>query len=173
MSDLLKALRKFDGKAVTILSEARARFGGDPDFMGELVSYIDSQEPYVADGATWLIKDCLESGLVLKPKEVEALVARLETAPSWQAALHLCQVTEFLKMTPKQAGCFGEWAARFLDHERPFVRAWSMSTLQHVAQQAPDMTARAETALAAAERDTSASVRARARKIKARKSQSR
>lgn len=173
MSDLIAALREFDGKAVTILSEARARFSGDPHFMGELVSHIDSPEEHVANGATWLIKDCLDSGVVLGPKQSEALVARLEAVPTWQAALHLCQVAELIALTPNQARCFGEWAARFLDHERPFLRAWSISALQHVAQHAPDLLARAETALAEAEKDTSASVRARMRKIKARKAQSR
>ena len=167
MSELLEALRAFDGKATTILSEARARFGGSADFMGELAVLIASQEGSVSDGATWLIKNCAESGVGPGPPETAAIVARLDAVPSWQAALHLCQTAEYFAFTPRQARRFAEWAALYLDHERPFLRAWSMNALQHAARQAPDIAPLAETALVLAEKDGSASVRARARKFRA------
>ena len=166
MSELLEALQEFDGKAVSILSEARARLGGSPDFLGELAALIASQEGSVSDGATWLIKNCAESGVIPGRPETAAIIARLDDVPSWQAALHLCQTAEFFAFTPDQARRFAEWAAQHLDHERPFLRAWSMSALQHAARQAPDVAPLAETALVAAESDGSASVRARARKIR-------
>lgn len=167
MPELLQALRTFDGKAISMLSEARAQFGDDAHLLGELVTLVDSQEAQVASGATWLIKDCAESGMSMKPKKVTALIARLDSVPSWQAALHLCQTAEFLEMTSDQARSFAAWATQFLDHERPFLRAWSMSALQHAARQAPDLLSPAEKALTAAEKDKSASVRARARQVRA------
>ena len=167
MSDLLQALRAFDGKAISILSEARARFGGSGDFLGELAALIGSQERSVSDGATWLIKNCAESGVVPGPPEVAAIVARLDAVTTWQAALHLCQAAEFLPFTPDQARRFAEWAAQFCEHERPFLRAWSMNALQHAARRAPDLAPLAQTALERAENDGSASVRARARKARA------
>ena len=166
MSELLQALRAFDGKATSILSEARARFGGNADFLNQLAALIASPEGSVSDGATWLIKNCAESDVVPGPLEIAAIVARLDDVPTWQAALHLCQTAEFLAFTPDQARRFAEWAARFLDHERPFLRAWSMNALQHAARHTPDLAPLAETALALAEDDRSASVRARARKIR-------
>ncbi len=167
MSELLQALRAFDGKATSILSEARTRFGGSAGFLDELAALIASQDGSVADGATWLIKDCAESGVVPGPPETAAIVARLDAVPTWQAALHLCQTAEFFAFSPDQARRFAQWAAQFLDHERPFLRAWSMNALQHAARQAPDLAPLAETALSLAENDKSASVRARARKIRA------
>ena len=167
MSELLEVLRAFDGKATSILLEARTRFDGRMDFLGELAVLVGSQERSVSDGATWLIKTCAESGVVPGPPEIAAIVAQLDAVPTWQAALHLCQTAAFLAFTPDQARRFAEWATQFLDHERPFLRAWSMNALQHAARQAPDLAKLAETALLCAENDGSASVRARARKIRA------
>lgn len=168
MSEFLKSLRRFDGKDISTLLEIREHFSGSSDFLGELAALIASQEGSVSDGATWLIKNCAESGLVPGPLEVAEISVRLDDMPTWQAALHLCQMAEFLVLTPDQARRFAEWAAQFLDHERPFLRAWSASALQDAARQAPDLAPLAETALIRAEKDGSASVRARARKIRAR-----
>ena len=151
MSELLKALLAFDGKATSSLLEARSRFGTNADFLGQLAALIGSQEGSVSDGATWLIKKCAESGIVPGPPETAAIVARLDAVPTWQAALHLCQTAEFFTFTSDQARRFAEWSAPFLDHERPFVRAWSMNALQHAARQAPDLAPLAETALVRAD----------------------
>ncbi len=167
MSDLLRALRAFDGKAVSTLSEARKCFGGRADFLGELAALVGSPEGSVSDGATWLIKDCAESGVVPGPPEVAAIVARLDAVSTWPAALHLCQTAEFLAFTPDQARRFAEWATPYRDHDRPFLRAWSMNALQHAARIAPDLASVAEATLVQAEKDSSASVRARARKVRA------
>lgn len=96
------------------------------------------------------------------------IVARLDAVPTWQAALHLCQTAQFLDFTPDQARQFAGWAARFLGHERPFLRAWSMDALHYAAAQAPELALLAERALSAAEKDKAASVRARARNTRAR-----
>ena len=166
MSDLLEALKTFDGKATSILSEAYTRFGENPGFMGELVTLIDAPDGSVVDGATWLIKHCAENGVVPGPEETASIITHLNAVPSWQAALHLCQTAEFLALTPDQAQLFAEWASQFLDHDRPFLRAWSMNALQHAARHAPDLAPLAEKALVLAENDGAASVRARARKIR-------
>lgn len=168
ISELLQALRAFDGKAISILSEARARFGESEGFMSELAALIASQEGAVSDGATWLIKNSAESGVVLGPPEVAAIVDRLDDVRSWGAVLHLCQTAEYFAFTSDQARRFGEWAAQFLNHKRPFLRAWSMDALQHAARHAPDLAPLAEKALIGAENDSAASVRARARNVRAR-----
>lgn len=167
MSDLLQALRAFDGKETSGLSEIRGRLGGSSGFLGDLSAHVGAPEASVSDGATWLIKDCAENGLVPGPLETAAIMERLDAVASWQAALHLCQTAEHFKFSPAEARQFADWASRFLDHKRPFLRAWSMSALQQVAKQAPELAPRAEAALAVAEHDPSASVRARARKVRA------
>lgn len=167
MSELLQALRAFDGKATTLLTEAHARLGGNPGFLAELAELIGSQEGSVSDGATWLIKTCAESGRLPGPSETGIIVSRLDDVSSWQTVLHLCQTAAHLPFTPEQARRFADWVAQFLGHDRPFLRAWSMAALQHAATHAPDLAPQARAALDRAENDRAASVRARARKIRA------
>ncbi|MEQ9444005.1 MAG: hypothetical protein RJS98_00450 [Rhodospirillaceae bacterium] len=150
-----------------MLSEARAQFGDDKKVLKKLATLVDSQEGSVADGATWLIKDCAESGVVPSPSDVAEIVSRLDAIPTWQAALHLCQCAAFFDFTPDQARQFAGWVEQFRDHERPFLRAWSMDALHHTAKQAPDLAPRAARALSIAEKDKAASVRARARNVRA------
>lgn len=164
MSELEKALKAYDGKAVSILSEVRARLGAADVFLLELSEFISCHEGFVADGATWLIKHSAEDGVEIGPRETAAIIERLSTVRSWQAVLHLCQIAKFLRFSPDQARTFAHWASHYLDHKRPFLRAWSMDAIQHAALSASDLSDLAESALAQATRDTAASVRARSRK---------
>ncbi len=170
MPDLLRALREFDGKTTSVLLDIRARFGAGDGFLADLATLIACPDGAVSDGATWLIKNSAENGVVPGGSARAAIIARLDGVTRWQAALHLCQTVEFLDLTSDEARRFATWAAEFLDHERPFLRAWSMAAFQHAAQRAPDLADPAEAALRRAEGDASASVRARARKMRALKS---
>lgn len=163
MTTLEDALRRFDGKAVTILSEARAVFGDRRTFLTELVQLAGHEEPNVSDGATWLIKASLEDGIRLSSSQVEELFGRLDAVSSWPAQLHICQSIQHLEISVHQASAFADWLTPLLASDRPFLRAWSMDALQHLAKQNPTLAERAAAALNAAENDGAASVRARAR----------
>ncbi|MEM1103872.1 MAG: hypothetical protein AAGH48_07170 [Pseudomonadota bacterium] len=167
MSDLKQALRAYNGKAVSILSEARVRFGEGDDVLLELAPLIASQDGYISDGATWLLKAYAEDGVAIAPNARAAILKNLGGVASWQAALHLCQTAKFLGFTPAQARAFADWAAAFIDHDRPFLRAWSIDALQHMAALSPNIAPLAEKALKQARDDKAASVRARARKYEA------
>jgi len=159
-----QALQAYDGRKISILSEVRARFDGKNKFLPELIALIGSQNSFVSDGATWLIKNCAEDGVEMKLSVVETIIARLDAVTTWQSALHLCQTVKHLHFTPDQARRFAEWATPLLEHQRPFLRAWSMDALQHIAVLATDIAPLAHKALDRATRDQAASVRARARK---------
>ena len=58
-------LADYDGKAVSLLSEARAVCQTAPEYLEELVSLCVDPRPFVSDGATWLLKAELEDGLAL------------------------------------------------------------------------------------------------------------
>ena len=66
MVDSLQELRDhisaFDGRALTILGEAEARFRDRPDYLESLVALAGDDSEAVSSGATWLIKAHLESG---------------------------------------------------------------------------------------------------------------
>ena len=164
MKRLRDALGNFDGKAVSILSEIRAGFGHRKTFVAELLSFAADDEGAVSDGATWLIKNLLDEGTRLTPSQTEDLIGRLDAITTWQAQLHICQSVGHLDVPTRQTGAFADWLTPLLRSDRPFLRAWSMDALQHLAARNADLKTRAATALNAAEKDSKASVRARARR---------
>ncbi len=164
MSELREAMRRYDGRAISMLSEIRAKFTQSDDFLSELIDLVDVNDDFISDGATWLIKDCVMSGSKPTEQEITALVQRLDSVSTWPAVLHLCQLAQHISFTSEQAKQFGSWASGFVSHERPFLRAWSMDALQRVARTSHDLSAAAESSLAAAQVDRAASVRARAKK---------
>ena len=164
MKRLRDALTHFDGKAVSILSEIRAGFGSRKTFVSELVALAADGEAAVSDGATWLIKNLLEDGAQLTPSQTEDLIGRLDAITTWQAQLHVCQSAGHLDVPARQTGAFADWLTPLLQSDRPFLRAWSMDALQHLAARNAELVHRAEAALDAAEQDPAASVRARARR---------
>ena len=165
MSELSNDLRAYDGKAVTLLSEAEVKHGARPTYLAELVVLAASDEAHVSDGATWLLKAGLEKGRGLKLKETKALIGSLEVITSWPAQLHICQMAHLLAVPQADAAAFAAWLGGLLGHKRPFLRAWSMSALVAVAGQHSAHAAQAEAALQAAREDPAASVRARVRNV--------
>ncbi|MEM8644715.1 MAG: hypothetical protein AAGF86_00085 [Pseudomonadota bacterium] len=165
MASLLEDLRGYDGKAITLLSEAAAKHGGTPAYLSELVALCSHDELPVSEGATWLLKANLENGVPLPPAQTETLLASLGKITHWPAQLHLCQMLHALTVPEKHAAAMAGWLSGLLTHKRPFLRAWSMSALQSLAAQHPAFEPEAKAALKAAKSDTAASVRARARNL--------
>ena len=163
MNRLEGALKRYDGKTTATLSEIRAAFGGRQTFPSDLVRLAAHDDTRVSEGATWLIKDLLDGGARLTPSQTEDLLGRLDAVSSWQAQLHICQAAGRLETPAHLTDACADWLTSLLQSDRPFLRAWSMDALQHLASRSRKLAGRAEAALAAAEQDPAASVRARAR----------
>jgi len=163
MKQLLEDLRAYDGKAITILGEIEARYGSTDSYAADLVGLAAHDVATVSDGATWLLKAHLEGGGRLSAAATRRLFENLDKITAWQAQLHLCQMMEHVDVSVAQAAAVVAWLTPLQQHKRPFLRAWSMSALQHVAAQHPKFAEEAAAALALAEADNAASVRARAR----------
>ena len=164
MTELEDALEEFDGKATSLLSEIKARFGDSPAFMDELIRLADCESGHVSAGATWLIKNLLEDGGRLSEQQTQDFLGRLNGVSDWQSQLHVCQSFQYLGMPAELAGACAAWLTPILRSDRPFLRGWSMDALQHLASRAPELGDSAAAALRAAEADPAASVRARARR---------
>lgn len=165
-SELERRLLEFDGKAISVLSEARAARRTDANFLDELATFSFDARSAISDGATWILKAELESGTKLPPKVLARIVGSLDKIRSWQAALHLCQSVEMFELSPKQAKPFLKWARTYANHARPFLRAWSCHARVMIGHKFPDMRNEVALALQSAEADDAASVQARARQLR-------
>lgn len=162
---LSTALAKFDGKAITSLAQIEAEFGNDPEYLAALIDLLPSDQPNLENGATWLIKDRLERGDSLSQTRTDQLAAAAPALTDWQAQLHVAQVARLLHPSPAPARVLALEMIELLDHERPFLRAWSLDALVHLAKLYPEFEARSQQALGEAIEDEAASVRARARQL--------
>ena len=158
-------LAGWDGTHVAPLKACLAAHAGDPGFAATLIARIGLQSDNSSDAATWLLKAALESGLVLDGGQTDALLARLDAVRSPTSTLHLCQVVRLLEVDANSAPGLCAWLEGNLLHDRPFIRAWALDAVVSLARRHPRCTHIADTALATAESDPAASVRARARKL--------
>lgn len=164
-SSLESELEKFDGVAVSILSEARVKCAGSPQYFDELVRLSFDPRETISAGATWIIKAELEEGADLKPNQIQEIASSVNIEMPWQSMLHLCQSIECIHLTEEQADRFFKWAHSLSDHTRPFLRAWSLHVLVYVAMNYDRYRKVAVLELKKAEEDKAASVRARVRKL--------
>ncbi len=159
-------LREYDGQAISLLSEARMACKDRTGYLGDLVALCFDPSPTISDGATWILKAELEDGAEMSPELCEQVVASLGALEAWQAVLHICQAADGFPFSAPQAGGFIRWATTFSDHPRPFLRAWSMNSIVVLGRKFEEFRRGGERALAKAENDTAASVRARARRLR-------
>lgn len=165
LEDLRQRLVDYDGRAVTLLGEAEAALGADPDYLDVLIALVSKTQGHVASGATWLLKSALEKGQSLSGRQVAALCEGLSDQAAWDVQLHICQCIQYLTISGDCAARLVAWLEPLLHHDRPFLRAWSVDALYRISRQHPAYSDRFEQALAVAKQDTAASVRARARKL--------
>lgn len=158
-------LAEFDGKATTLLGEARAAFGSEDGYIDALIVLAGDQDWPVSAGATWLLKYDLERGATLSEAATAKLIATLGDLRHWSALLHLCQSVRHLRPDETQASVMARWLAPLCAHERPFVRAWALDAVVSLGDRFEPLAPQAQAALAAAGEDRAASVRARARKL--------
>lgn len=164
----MKELADYDGKALSMLGELKARHGNDPNFTSTLIDLMAGVNEMIAGGATWLIKNMLETGNQLDRKQAKAFVDAMPQLNGWQAHLHACQSLQFLPREVLQEAELGLWLEKQCGSERPFIRAWAVDGLvrMHLAKpHSSELFEHATKALSSAQSDESASVRARARKL--------
>lgn len=164
-NNLETELKKFDGVAVSLLSEARVKCADNSDYFDELVRLSFDPKETISAGATWIIKAELEEGGSLTVGQIEKIVVSLNNEMPWQSMLHICQSIEWIPLTQEQANRFFQWSQSLTNHSRPFLRAWSLHVLVFVGSKYETFQEEVTSALKIAHEDKAASVRARARKL--------
>jgi len=165
---LRNALLDFDGRATTILGEAEAKLRHAPDYVDALIAMIPSDEAHVSAGATWLLKSAFEAKLELSVEQMQAYCELVPRVTKWAAQLHTCQSIQFFTVPVDAQPALIAWLKPLLQSERPFLRAWSLDALAHIAAGNADDVDMLQRWLAAGLADDAASVRARARQIERR-----
>ena len=163
---LREALLEYDGKSTAVLSEIAHNYSSDPSYAADLFSLFNDQSKAIADCATWLLKYDLETGKKLNPDLAAELIKAVNALSSWAACLHICQSVRFLDLSKQQAMALATWSCTLLDHQRPFVRAWSLDVLVYLSLKHSVLVNEAKLALGHADEDDAASVRARARNLR-------
>jgi hypothetical protein len=163
--NILTALADYDGKHNEPLESILRSREATPDVLDELVALSVAEDANVATGATWLLRAWVEEGLALHSGAVSSLAERLSAIDAPWARQHVCQTVPSLAIASVDAPLFFDFLEECRASERPFLRAWAMDGLCHLAQGHPDFQARADAALQAGLSDGAPSVRARARRI--------
>jgi len=162
---LASRLAAFDGRALTTLGEIDVAFSHVPGYFGALVECANASERHISAGATWLIKSAFEAQREISVDEITAYCRMIPRVTDLAAQLHVCQTIQYLQIDGQNVTALADWLSPLLTHERPFVRAWSLDALSHIAIQHPEFEAQARANLIAAEQDSAASVKARARQV--------
>ena len=158
-------IRTWTGPSTERLEAAYTRFGGDADFISQLIGCMD--DPSMERAATWLLKHHLEQvGSSCSVQESAGLYRRAPKLAHWESRLHVLQSMRFVPVPARQARA----AERFLDaclaEDNKFVRAWAYSGYYELAavhdRYREETLAMLEDAIA---HEEAASVRARVRKL--------
>jgi hypothetical protein len=163
-------LEDFDGRHTAVLESLATELGSAPgdiprEVWAEACLLAADREGRIAAGATWLLRRWLEEGRLPDPGALAAISRRLDEVSDPWARLHLVQALPSIRLPRELVGPWADLCRTGLGGEAPFLRAWSLNALVHLASVDPTLLPEARAALDAALSDPKASVRARARKI--------
>lgn len=158
-------LLEFDGRSLDTLHDAEIKFGHDPTYISKLIKLVSDEDENVSNGSTWLLKASLEKDGTFSESQTLDLLNYLPAIRSWGAQLHLCQSFQFLSFPKEPAQEFWDWLTPLTEHDRPFIRAWSVEALSRIRMQHNEFDPELRVILAKAQSDPSASVQARLRNI--------
>jgi hypothetical protein len=161
---LRAALSEFDGKAITLLCEAKAQLRDAPGFFAALCDLTDDDDAMIQAGSTWLVLQSVKCGDLGLVETMTAITPRLGRLSHWAAILHMLQAIDLYDTAMPDGPALAAFAQYHLASERPFVRAWAVNALCVLAVHHPELHSAADAARTAALNDKAASVRARARK---------
>lgn len=165
MRNLQTALERYDGKSVQYLGQLQAEFESDPDYVGGLITALTQSRENVANGASWLLLDHLNRGKKLSAEQSEQVAKSVPSLMNWPEQLHCAQMIRHLELDKSLAKIVMREMETLQSHNRPFLRAWSLDAIWHIAQSHDEFKDRAFAAIERAKEDNAASVRARVKNL--------
>ncbi len=156
-------IANWDGKSSSDIKTVYKRHRSNKDFISILIECIPEIE--LQNGATWLIKHCLENKNQASNKETNTLFKLLPQLNHWEAKLHILQCLPYLVISAKNKKKVETFLRENLVDKNKFVRAWTYNGFYQLSLQHPEYEEEIQQFLAMAMRDEAPSVKARIRNI--------
>lgn len=166
--DLLTALGKFDGKSTAPLVRLADSIRPDKKNIGLLLAFCEHDDEKIRAAATWIFKRWHDQGTVYSPETVVQFGRLLARSGDWEFHLHLLQMLSAMNLPAETARKTMPLLGTLVQGSHVLLRAWACSVMTQVADQHPRYRPEVLPALAAAEGDPAASVRARVRQLRKR-----
>ncbi len=163
---VLERVLEFDGKTTGSLEAACKAVGKDFTAFERLFELADSQDTRLQIAATWALRKLLELGAEMTAEQSAAFIETAAAQSAWEAQLHIVQSVQFIRNEDLNTRRLAETITPWHAAKRPFLRAWTLDALCHLAQRDTSLKGSAAAMLAKADDDPAASVRARARNLK-------
>lgn len=163
---VIERVLEFDGKTTGSLEAACKAAGQDFNRFERLFALAASQDTRLQIAATWTLRKLLELGAEMTAAHCAAFVEIAAAQTAWEAQLHIAQSVQFIRNEDLNAQQLTEIIMPWQESKRPFLRAWTIDALCHLAQQDAALTPLAKSLMAKGETDPGASVRARVRNLR-------
>ncbi len=165
-SAVFERVLEFDGKTTGSLEVACKAAGKDFTEFERLLKFAGSEDTRLQIAATWALRKLLELGAEMTVEHCNSFVKIAAAQTAWEAQLHIVQSVQFIRNQDLNARQLAEIIMPWHAAERPFLRAWTLDAVCHLAQLDAGLKPDARTLLAQSEADPAASVRARARNLR-------
>lgn len=171
MSDALDSaifdrILEFDGKTTGSLELACKAAGKDFNGFARLFELAASEDTRLQIAATWVLRKLLEMGAEMTAAQCKTFIETAAAQTAWEAQLHVAQSVQFIRNQDLNARQLAEIIMPWRAAKRPFLRAWTLDALCHLAQRDAELKGMASELVTKAKGDPAASVRARARNLR-------
>ncbi len=163
-SELETLMRNWDTKDTSVLAENYEIYCIEVWFPSLLIAAL--RDKSMQDAGSWLLKYHLDDGAYLDNKQSKAIIKALNTLQSWPSRLHILQCLAKLQVQAEDKTSVWKFLRSNLSRENKFIRAWSYHGIFELACRFEEYRKDATAMLTMAERDESASIKARIRQIR-------
>jgi hypothetical protein len=122
---LQQDIETWDEKSADDITAIYERHCTIETFIIDTMSALDTSE--LQNGATWLLKKHLESGVTIPPETVSALYHNAPILEKWQSKLHVLQCIPLMSITTTDKLSVESFLRTCLNDPNKFVRAWAYS----------------------------------------------
>lgn len=165
-SAVFERVLEFDGKTTGSLEAACKAVGKGFTEFERLFELADSQDTRLQIAATWALRKLLELGAEMTADHCATFIETAAAQSAWEAQLHIVQSLQFIRNEDLNTRRLAETITPWHAAKRPFLRAWTIDAICHLAARDPSLKEAASALLAKGEQDPAASVRARVRNLR-------